>query len=191
MPSQTKKKRNIAQYNKTRKNPPSPSRTTPTASAPETKQVVINANYTPVNDERYISIPSYTPAIFPQYATDSYDCFYYRIRQTETNDTFIATVTTLESAGRIIYLDANNTSSYAGSGATTWTNLDSEGDYNATLNGSPTFNTTDANNKYIEFNPGAATGQFAQISQATAINPVLNQPFTIQMWVKINNVGHL
>jgi uncharacterized repeat protein (TIGR02543 family) len=99
------------------------------------------------------------------------------------------TVTTLESAGRIIYLDANNTSSYAGSGATTWTNLDSEGDYNATLNGSPTFNTTDANNKYIEFNPGAATGQFAQINQATAINPVLNQPFTIQMWVKINNVG--
>jgi uncharacterized repeat protein (TIGR02543 family) len=99
------------------------------------------------------------------------------------------TVTTLESAGRIIYLDANNTSSYAGSGATTWTNLDSEGDYNATLNGSPTFNTTDANNKYIEFNPGEATGQFAQINQATDINPVLNQPFTIQMWVKINNVG--
>jgi len=94
MPSQTKKKRNIAQYNKTRKNPPSPSRTTPTAAAPETKQVVINANYTPVNDERYISIPSYTPAILPQYATDSYDCFYYRIRQTETNDTFIATVRT-------------------------------------------------------------------------------------------------
>ena len=99
------------------------------------------------------------------------------------------TVTTLESAGRIIYLDANNTDSYAGGGATTWTNLDSEGDYNATLNGSPTFNTTDANNKYIEFNPGEATGQFAQINQATAINPVLNQPFTIQMWVKINNVG--
>lgn len=98
-------------------------------------------------------------------------------------------VTTLESTGRIIYLDANNASSYAGGGATTWTNLDSEGDYNATLNGSPTFNTTDTNNKYIEFNPGAATGQFAQINQATAINPVLNQPFTIQMWVRINNVG--
>lgn len=98
-------------------------------------------------------------------------------------------VTTLESTGRIIYLDANNASSYAGGGATTWTNLDSEGDYNATLNGSPTFNTTDTNNKYIEFNPGAATGQFAQIDQATAINPVLNQPFTIQMWVRINNVG--
>lgn len=71
----------------------------------------------------------------------------------------------------------------------TWTNIDSEGDYSATLVGSPTFNTTNANNKYIEFNPGAATGQYAQINQATAINPVLNQPFTIQMWVKINNVG--
>jgi len=98
-------------------------------------------------------------------------------------------VTSLETTGRIIYLDANNASSYAGGGGTTWTNLDSEGDYNATLNGSPTFNTTDANNKYIEFNPGAATGQFAQINQATAINPVMNQPFTIQMWVRINNVG--
>jgi uncharacterized repeat protein (TIGR02543 family) len=103
--------------------------------------------------------------------------------------TVTPTVTTLESTGRIIYLDANNVSSYAGGGATTWTNLDSEGDYSATLNGSPTFNTSDANNKYIEFNPGVATGQFAQINQATAINPVINQPFTIQIWARINNVG--
>ena len=103
--------------------------------------------------------------------------------------TVTPTVTTLESTGRIIYLDANNASSYAGGGATTWTNLDSEGDYSATLTGSPSFNTTNASNKYIEFNPGAATGQFAQINQATAINPVLNQPFTIQIWARINNVG--
>lgn len=110
-----------------------------------------------------------------------------------SNESVVVTVTpvvtSLETTGRIIYLDANNASSYAGGGGTTWTNLDSEGDYNATLNGSPTFNTTDVNNKYIEFNPGAATGQFAQIDQATAINPVINQPFTIQMWVRINNVG--
>ena len=99
------------------------------------------------------------------------------------------TVTTLESTGRIIYLDANNASSYAGGGSTTWTNLDSEGDYSATLTGSPTFNTSNANNKYIEFNPGAATGQFAQINQDASINPVLNQPFTIQIWARINNVG--
>lgn len=99
------------------------------------------------------------------------------------------TITSLLTANRIIYLDANNSNSYSGSG-TTWTNLDSNGAYSATLNGSPTFdNTTDTGNKYFEFNPGAVTGQFAQINQAAAINPVANQPFTIQMWVKINNVG--
>lgn len=91
MSPQTRNTRNTSQYSKTRKKRQSPSRT---IAAPETKQVVINANYTPVNDERYIPIPSYTPAILPQYAPDSYDCFYYRIRQTESNDTFIATVRT-------------------------------------------------------------------------------------------------
>jgi uncharacterized repeat protein (TIGR02543 family) len=99
------------------------------------------------------------------------------------------TITSLLTANRIIYLNANNTSSYSGSG-TTWTNLDSSGAYSATLNGSPTFNnTTNPNNKYFMFNPGAVTGQFAQINQNSAINPNLNQPFTIQMWVRINNVG--
>jgi len=100
----------------------------------------------------------------------------------------VPTVTTLTTSGRIIYLDANNASSYSGSG-TAWTNIDSSGAYSATLNGSPTFNITDPTNKYFEFNPGAATGQYAQINQAAAINPVMNSPFTIQMWVKINNVG--
>jgi uncharacterized repeat protein (TIGR02543 family) len=99
------------------------------------------------------------------------------------------TITTLLTTNRIIYLDANNTNSYPGTG-TTWTNLDSGGAYSATLNGSPAFNdTTEEGNKYFEFNPGAVTGQFAQINQAAAINPVLNQPFTIQMWVRINNIG--
>lgn len=99
------------------------------------------------------------------------------------------TITSLLSANRIIYLDANNSNSYSGTG-TTWTNLDSGGAYSATLNGSPTFDdTTDPGNKYFEFNPGELTGQFAQINQAAAINPVLNQPFTIQMWVKITNIG--
>jgi uncharacterized repeat protein (TIGR02543 family) len=98
------------------------------------------------------------------------------------------TVTSLLAANRIIYLDANNSSSYSGSG-TAWTNLDSAGSYSATLNGSPNFDTTDSNNKYFEFNAGAATGQFAQINQAAAINPVVNTPFTIQLWVKINNIG--
>lgn len=98
------------------------------------------------------------------------------------------TVTYLETNGRIIYLDANDADSYSGSG-TTWTNLDSAGSYSATLNGTPTFNSTDSYNKFIEFNPGSDTGQYAQINQADAINPVINQPFTIQMWVRINNVG--
>ena len=99
------------------------------------------------------------------------------------------TVTSLLSANRIIYLDANNTDSYSGSG-TAWTNLDSAGLYSATLNGSPTLDTTtDPGNKYFMFNPGTVTGQFAQINQATAINPVINVPFTIQMWVRINNIG--
>ena len=98
------------------------------------------------------------------------------------------TITSLLATNRIIYLDANNSSSYSGSG-TTWTNLDSAGAYSATLNGSPTFDNTEPGNKYFEFNPGALTGQYAQINQAAAINPVANQPFTIQMWVRINNVG--
>jgi uncharacterized repeat protein (TIGR02543 family) len=97
------------------------------------------------------------------------------------------TITSLLTTNRIIYLDANNSSSYPGFGDT-WTNLDASGSYSATLNGSPNFDNT-TGNKYFGFNPGAVTGQFAQINQAAAINPVLNQPFTIQMWVRINNIG--
>ena len=98
--------------------------------------------------------------------------------------TVVPTVTSLLNTNRIIYLDANNSSSYPGSG-TTWTNLDSGGSYSATLNGSPTFdNTTDPGNNYFEFNKDT-TGQFALINQAAAINPVVNQPFTIQMWVRV------
>ena len=97
----------------------------------------------------------------------------------------IPTVTSLVSdSNRLIYLDANNSSSYSGSGST-WTNLVSGGAYSATLNGSPTFNTTVPGNKYFECNTGSVTGQFAQITQAPAINPVVNQPFTIQLWVRV------
>jgi uncharacterized repeat protein (TIGR02543 family) len=103
--------------------------------------------------------------------------------------TVTPTVTSLTTSGRIIYLDANDASSYSGSG-TTWTNLDSGGSYSATLTGSPPFDdTTTPGNKYFDFNRGTATGQFAQINQAAAINPAINQPFTIQIWARINNVG--
>jgi hypothetical protein len=99
------------------------------------------------------------------------------------------TVTSLTTTNRIIYLDANDASSYSGSG-TTWTNLDSGGAYSAALTGSPTFDdTTTPGNKYFDFNRGTATGQYAEITQAAAINPVVNQPFTIQIWARINNVG--
>jgi len=79
-------------------------------------------------------------------------------------------------------LDANNPSSYSGSD--TWTNLESEGAYSASLNGSPTYESG-----YLKFNTGSLTGQYAQIDQAPTINPVFNKPFTIQVWAKINNVG--
>ena len=98
------------------------------------------------------------------------------------------TVTSLLPTNRIIHLDANNPSSYSGTG-TAWTNLVSNGLYSATLNGSPTFNTTDPSNIYFEFNPDTFTGQNAQIGQAGPINPSFNNPFTIQLWARINNVG--
>jgi hypothetical protein len=107
---------------------------------------------------------------------------------TSVSVTVVPGTTELLADNRIIYLDANNPTSYSGSG-TAWTNLDPNMVLSATLNGSPTFNSTNAGNKYFEFNPGAATGQFALINQNIAINPVVNQPFTIQMWVRINNVG--
>ena len=101
--------------------------------------------------------------------------------------TVTPTITSLLTTNRVIYLDANNTNSYSGTG-TTWINLDLSGAYSATLNGSPTFDNA-TSNKYFEFNPGEATGQFAQINQVAAINPSVNQPFTIQMWVRITNIG--
>jgi hypothetical protein len=108
---------------------------------------------------------------------------------TESESTTVTpNTTTLLTTNRIVYLDANNSSSYSGSG-TNWANLDSGGSYSATLNGSPSYNTSDSSNKYFEFNSGTDTGQFAQINQAAAINPVLNTPFTIQIWVRINNIG--
>ena len=102
----------------------------------------------------------------------------------ESVDVIPTTTSLLNSNERIIYLDASNSSSYPGSG-TTWTNLESEGAYSATLVGSPTYDASG----YFKFNEGSLTGQYAQINQAPAINPVVNKPFTIQVWAKINNIG--
>ena len=94
------------------------------------------------------------------------------------------TTSLLDSSERIIYLDASNSSSYSGSGST-WTNLESAGALSASLIGSPTYDASG----YFKFNTGSLTGQYAQIDQASAINPTANRPFTIQVWAKINNIG--
>jgi uncharacterized repeat protein (TIGR02543 family) len=92
-------------------------------------------------------------------------------------------VTSLLASGRIIYLDANNSSSYPGSG-TTWTNLDSGGAYSATLQNSPSFDNT---NKWFTFD---GINQIAQIAAAAAINPTTPfSPFTIQIWARVNTAS--
>lgn len=92
----------------------------------------------------------------------------------------VPTTTSLLIPGRIIYLDANNPSSYPGSG-TTWTNLDSGGAYSATLQNSPIFDNT---NKWFTFD---GINQIAEIAAASAINPTTPfSPFTIQIWARVN-----
>jgi uncharacterized repeat protein (TIGR02543 family) len=92
------------------------------------------------------------------------------------------TTTSLATSGRLIHLDANNSSSYSGSGAA-WTNLDSGGLYSATLQNTPTF---DNINKWFTFN---GINQVAQIAQDTAINPNLTNSFTIQIWARVNTTS--
>jgi len=93
------------------------------------------------------------------------------------------TITSLVTSGRLINLDANNSSSYSGSGAA-WTNLDSGGLYSATLQNSPTF---DNINKWFTFN---GTNQIAEIAAAAAINPTTPfGSFTIQIWARVNTTS--
>jgi len=95
----------------------------------------------------------------------------------------VPTVTSLTTSGRIIYLDANNSSSYPGSG-TAWTNLDSGGAYSATLQNSPIFDNT---NKWFTFD---GINQIANISAAAGINPTTPfSPFTIQIWARVNTAS--
>jgi hypothetical protein len=97
--------------------------------------------------------------------------------------TVVPKVNNLLTTGRLIHLDANNTSSYSGSG-TTWTNLDSGGAYSATLLNSPTFDST---NKWFTFD---GINQIAQIAAASAINPTPPfTSFTIQIWARVNTAS--
>ena len=94
------------------------------------------------------------------------------------------TTTSLLTTNRIIHLDANT---YSGSGST-WTNLDSNGAYSATLLNSPIFySTNDSTNKWFTFN---GTDQTADISAAAGINPTTTfTPFTIQIWARVNTAS--
>jgi len=95
----------------------------------------------------------------------------------------IPEVTTLETTSRLIHLDANNSSSYSGTGAN-WTNLDSAGAYSAVLQNSPTF---DGTNKWFTFD---GVNQIAQIAAAAAINPTTPfTPFTVQIWARVNTAS--
>jgi uncharacterized repeat protein (TIGR02543 family) len=94
--------------------------------------------------------------------------------------TVTPTITSLLSDGRIIHLDANNPSSYSGSG-TIWTNLDSDSNLNATLLNSPSF---DNANKWFTFD---GIDQIAEIAASGAINPTTPfTPFTIQIWARVH-----
>ena len=93
--------------------------------------------------------------------------------------TVTPTTTTLNTTSLVVELDANNSSSYSGSG-TTWTNLRSSGSYSASLQNGPTF---DGTNKYFTFD---GDNQIAQIAAAAAINPTIGSSFTVQIWARVN-----
>jgi hypothetical protein len=99
---------------------------------------------------------------------------------TESTSTSVTpTVNSLNTTSLLVELDANNSSSYSGSG-TAWTNLRSSGSYSATLQNGPSFNST---NKYFTFD---GINQIAEIAAASAINPTVGSSFTIQIWAKVD-----
>ena len=99
---------------------------------------------------------------------------------TESTSTSVTpTVNSLNTTDLLIELDANNSSSYSGSG-TAWTNLRSSGSYSATLQNGPSF---DSINKYFTFD---GISQIADIAAASAINPTVGSSFTIQIWARTN-----
>jgi hypothetical protein len=93
--------------------------------------------------------------------------------------TVTTTTNTLNTTNLLVELDANNSSSYSGSG-TAWTNLRSSGSYSATLQNSPAF---DGTNKYFTFD---GTNQIAEIAAAAAINPTVGSAFTVQIWARVD-----
>lgn len=96
--------------------------------------------------------------------------------------TVTPTVNSLNTTNLLVELDANNSSSYSGSG-TAWTNLRSSGLYSATLQNGPSFNNT---NKYFTFD---GINQIAEIAATSAINPTVGSSFTVQIWAKVNTLS--
>lgn len=92
------------------------------------------------------------------------------------------TANSLNTTGLLVELDANNASSYSGTGSA-WTNLRSSGSYSAILQNGPTF---DGSNKYFTFN---GTNQIAEIAAAAAINPTPGSSFTAQIWARVNTAS--
>ena len=88
----------------------------------------------------------------------------------------------LNTTSLLVELDANNASSYSGSG-TAWTNLRSGGSYSAALQNAPLFDNV---NKYFTFD---GTNQIAQIAAAAAINPTAGSSFTVQIWARVNTTS--
>jgi len=80
--------------------------------------------------------------------------------------------------GLVLNLDANNSTSYSGSG-TTWTDLSSSGN-NATLFGSPTYISTSPSSVYF-FEPCC---KYARVTSLEANYPTNS---TISMWLKLSN----
>jgi hypothetical protein len=82
----------------------------------------------------------------------------------------------IATSGLILYLDANNTRSYPGSG-TAWTDLSGNAN-NGTLVNSPTYSST--NGGILTFN---GSTQYAD----TAVKLFTTQQFAISLWCKVNS----
>jgi hypothetical protein len=97
----------------------------------------------------------------------------------------IPTITTLNMTNLLIQLDADNSSSYSGSG-NTWTNLQSGGQYSATLQNNPSFNNI---NKYFTFDGNNQIAQIPAIPATSIINPTRGSSFTLQIWARVNTAS--
>lgn len=98
---------------------------------------------------------------------------------------YTLTPTTYTTSGSVLYLDAGNTASYAGSG-TTWTDLSGNGN-NATLTANMASIYSSTNGGYFDF-PDNST-YFGTVTQATSINNAYVGDFTMDMWITMDTLS--